>query len=248
MSSPPRRRRFLIGLLICSMLPACAETAVDSTRSVDEPIYTEGPATRGGRGKYYMGREIAYTMSHLGAGWLDRPEREREERTDVLLQALPLRSDSVVADIGAGSGYFALRLAPRLATGKVLAVDIQPEMLDIIDERAAAAGINNIELVLAEERSPGLQPETVDLAFMVDAYHEFEWPREVMLSLYEAMRPGGRVVLIEYRAEYPWVPIIPVHKMAAAQVQLEMEAVGFSFVQNLDVLPQQHYLEFKRPE
>ena len=195
-----------------------------------------------------MGREIAQTMSHFGASWLDRPTREREERTDLLLDALPLQPDSVVADIGAGSGYFALRLAPRLESGKVLAVDIQPEMLAIIDERAAAAGIDNIELVLAEERSPGLAPETVDVAFMVDAYHEFEWPREVMLSLYEAMRPGGRVVLIEYRAEDPWVPIIPVHKMTAEQVELELEAVGFRFVRNLDVLPQQHYLEFERPE
>lgn len=195
-----------------------------------------------------MGREIAHTMSHLGASWLDRPERQREERTDLMLDALPLQDDSVVADIGAGSGYFALRIAPRLPDGKVLAVDIQPEMLAIIDERATAAGIDNIELVLAEERSPGLQPQTVDVAFMVDAYHEFEWPREIMESLYTAMRPGGSVVLIEYRAEDPWVPIIPVHKMTADQVKLELEAVGFRFARSLDVLPQQHYLEFVRPE
>jgi len=221
--------------------PPATETGADT-------VYTTGPASRGGRGRYYMGREIAHTMSHLGAGWLDRPEREREERTDLLLDALPLQPDSVVADIGAGSGYFSLRIAPRLPEGRVLAVDIQPEMLAIIGDRASDAGIDNIDLVLAEERSPGLTPRTVDVAFMVDAYHEFEWPREVMQSLYAAMRPGGSVVLIEYRAEDPWVPIIPVHKMTAAQVQLEMEAVGFNFVRNLDVLPQQHYLEFARPE
>ncbi|MBT8422292.1 MAG: class I SAM-dependent methyltransferase [Gammaproteobacteria bacterium] len=195
-----------------------------------------------------MGREIAHTMSHLGAGWLDRPEREREERTDLLLDALPLEPDSVVADIGAGSGYFSLRIAPRLDSGTVLAVDIQPEMLAIIEERAEESGIDNIDLVLAEERSPGLAPQSVDVAFMVDAYHEFEWPREVMQSLYSAMRPGGRVVLIEYRAEDLSVPIIPVHKMSAEQVKREMAAAGFSFVKSLDVLPQQHYLEFARPE
>jgi len=186
-------------------------------------------------------------MSHLGAGWLDRPEREREERTDLLLDALPLSADSVVADIGAGSGYFSLRIAPRVSRGKVLAVDIQQEMLDIVTSRAEQQGIDNIEPVLATEKSPELPPESVDLAFMVDAYHEFEWPAEIMKDLFIAMRPGGSVVLIEYRAEDPSVPIIPVHKMSAAQVKKELTAAGFEFVANQDFLPQQHFLEFRRP-
>lgn len=194
-----------------------------------------------------MGREIARTMSHLGADWLDRPGREREERTDLLIAALPLEADSIVADIGAGSGYFALRIAPLVPAGKVLAVDIQPEMLAMIADRAAQQGIANIELVQASDRSPGLAPASVDVAFMVDAYHEFEWPREIMLDLYEAMRPGGTVVLIEYRAEDPSVPIIPVHKMSAEQVRKEMTAVGFEYAANRDFLPQQHFLEFRRP-
>ena len=170
-----------------------------------------------------------------------------EERTDLLLNNLPLTPASNVADIGAGSGYFSLRIAERLDTGKVFAVDIQPEMLDIIRSRAASAEISNIELVLAGEKSPQLPPDSIDLAFMVDAYHEFMAPREVMLELKASLRPEGRIVLIEYRAEDPTVPIIPVHKMTAAQVILEMEAIGMEFVENGDFLPQQHFLVFKKP-
>lgn len=236
-------------VLLTLMLAACSPQAPagNAAESGDAAIYSEGPTSRGGTGKYYMGREIAWTMSHLGASWLDREDRQAEERTDLLLDALPFGPESHVADIGAGSGYFTLPIASALDGGRVYAVDIQPEMLDIIDSKAGLAGIDNIELVLAEERSPALPDNRIDLAFMVDAYHEFAWPREVMTDLYRSMRPGGKVVLIEYRAEDPTVPIIPVHKMTADQVVLELTAVGFEFVENRDLLPQQHFLVFRRP-
>jgi len=194
-----------------------------------------------------MGREIAYVMSHLGADWLDRPERVQTERTDLVIDNLPFEPDSDVADIGVGSGHFALQIAERLSSGTVYAVDIQPEMLAIVESRAVAAGLDNVELVLATETSPGLGPDSIDLAFMVDAYHEFAKPREVMQQLRVALRPGGKVVLIEYRAENPDIPIIPVHKMTAEQVGREMQALDFEFVGNPDFLPQQHFLVFAKP-
>ena len=236
-------------ILLTLMLGACSPQAPagDAAEPDNNAIYSEGPTSRGGTGKYYMGREIAWTMSHLGASWLDREDRQAEERTDLLLNALPFGPDSHVADIGAGSGYFTLPIAAQLDGGRVYAVDIQPEMLDIIAAKAERDGVKNIELVLAEERSPALPDNRIDLAFMVDAYHEFSWPREVMLELFSSMRPGGKVVLIEYRAEDPSIPIIPVHKMTAEQVILELTAIGFEFVENRDLLPQQHFLVFRRP-
>ena len=232
------------------ILGACSPQAPagNSAAADSGSVYSQGPASRGGTGKYYMGREIAWTMSHLGASWLDREDREAEERTDLLLNALPFGPDSHIADIGAGSGYFTLPIAAELGEGRVYAVDIQPEMLDIIAAKAARDGLEeSIELVLAKERSPALPEDRIDLAFMVDAYHEFAWPREVMTDLYGSMRPGGKVVLIEYRAEDPSIPIIPVHKMTADQVILELTAIGFEFVENRDLLPQQHFLVFRRP-
>lgn len=209
--------------------------------------YEAGPASRDGIGRFYMGREIAQVMGHLGAGWLERPGREREERTDLLLASLALAPDDVVADLGAGTGYFTLPIARRLPGGRVLAVDLQPEMLGIIRERAAAEGLGNVELVQASAQDPGLPPETVDWVLMVDAYHEFSHPREVMQAVFRALRAGGRVALVEYRAEDPSVPIKPLHKMSEAQARRELEAVGLAWVGTLDVLPQQHLILFEKP-
>ena len=235
-------------LLLAGLILGCAQPAADASGDQNtDAHYSSGPSTRGGTGVYYMGREIAFTMSHLGASWLDRPERVLEERTDLLIETLPFDPESDVADIGAGSGYFALRIAEQLDGGTVYAVDIQPEMLDIIRGRATRAGLDNIELVLAGEKSPQLKPESIDMAFMVDAYHEFRWPREVMLDLKAALRETGKIVLIEYRAEDPTVPIIPVHKMTARQTITEMEAIGLKFLANNDFLPQQHFLIFEKP-
>ena len=210
-------------------------------------VYEEGPASADGTGRFYMGREIARVMSHRGAAWLERPDREREERPEVLIRSLGLEPDDVVTDLGAGTGYFTFRLAPLVPGGLVYAVDIQPEMLRIIEERAIADDVDNVAPVLGTITSPGLRPSSTDLTLIVDAYHEFSNPAEMLESIYEATRPGGRLVLVEYRAEDPDVPIKPLHKMTEAQARREVEAAGFEFVENRGPLPQQHILVFRRP-
>lgn len=210
-------------------------------------VYEEGPASDDGTGRYFMGREIARVMSHRGAAWLERADREREERPGDLIAALGLAPDDVVADLGAGTGYFTFRLAPLVPDGRVYAVDIQPEMLRIVEARAEEDGFGNVAPVLGSETSPGLRPVSTDLTLVVDSYHEFSHPREMLAGIFEATRPGGRLVLVEYRAEDAEVPIRRLHKMTEAQARLEVEAAGFRFVDNLGVLPQQHVLVFERP-
>jgi SAM-dependent methyltransferase len=209
--------------------------------------YRIGVPSRDGIGKFYMGREISHVMGHRGAAWLERPGREREERTDLLLANLPLAPDDVVVDLGAGSGYFSLPIAARLTTGRVLAVDIQREMLDMVERRARAAGAENIDTILATAQNPRIPANSADLVLLVDAYHEFSHPREVMLGVLRGLKPGGRVVLVEYRGEDPSVPIKPLHKMTEAQARRELEAIGFEFLENRGYLPQQHVLLFRKP-
>jgi ubiquinone/menaquinone biosynthesis C-methylase UbiE len=194
-----------------------------------------------------MGREISHVMGHRGAAWLERPTREREERTDLLIGSLPLEADDVVADIGAGTGYFSIPIARRVPEGKVLAVDIQQEMLDIIERRQRNGAPANIEPVLGTITDPNLPSNGVDLILLVDAYHEFSHPWEMGVAMAEALKPGGRLVLIEYRAEDPSVPIKPLHKMTEAQSVKEMQAVGLEHVRTEDFLPQQHFMVFAKP-
>ncbi len=203
--------------------------------------------SRDGIGKVYMGREISHVMGHRGAAWLERPAREREERTDLLIEALPLQAGHVVADIGAGTGYFTFPIAERVPDGRVLAVDIQPEMLALIEARKNDRGTENVRTILGTVTDPGLAPGTVDLILIVDAYHEFSHPREMGEAMAAALRPGGRLVLVEYRGEDPAVPIKPLHKMTEAQARREMQAVGLVWEQTLDTLPQQHILVFAKP-
>ena len=195
-----------------------------------------------------MGREISFVMGHQGAAWLERPEREREERTDLLVDKLPLEADDLIADIGAGTGYFSFRMAERVPDGKVLAVDIQREMLDIIEARKARGAPNNVEPVLGTEQDPNLPASSLDLVLIVDAYHEFSYPREMGEAIAEALVPGGRLVLIEYRGEDPSVPIKALHKMTEAQAKREMAAIGLEWERTESFLPQQHFLVFRRPE
>ena len=209
--------------------------------------YTEGKASRDGIGRFYMGREISHVMGHRGAGWLERSSRECEERTDKLIAMLPVKPGDVVADLGAGTGYFSLPIARRIPDGRVLAVDLQPEMLAIVKEKARMEGVENVELVLATERDPNLPESTVQWVLIVDAYHEFSYPREVMQGVVRGLAPGGRVYLVEYRAEDPSVPIKRLHKMSEKQARKELEAVGLRWVETLDALPQQHVLVFEKP-
>ncbi len=199
-----------------------------------------------GIGKVYMGREIARVLGHEGAGWLDRASRATTELPDRVLDALALDSTSTVADIGAGTGFFTFRLARRVPLGRVYAVDIQPEMLALLRARADSLGLGNVEMVRGTEQNPNLPPGRIDVALVVDSYHEFSFPREMTRHIREALRPGGRLVLVEYRGEDETLGIKPLHKMTEAQARREMEAAGLRFRENLNVLPQQHLLVFER--
>jgi SAM-dependent methyltransferase len=215
-----------------------ADTTITySTRAVHNPD---------GIGKFYMGREIAQVMGHQGAMWLERYSREFEEKPSKLVNSFHFQPTDVIADIGAGTGYMSFRIAPLIPQGKVLAVDIQPEMLDIINFLKQENNINNVEPVLATEKKPNLVPNTVDLALMVDAYHEFSHPKEVMVGIFQALKPGGKVVLVEYRGENPFIPIKGLHKMTQRQVKKEMQAVGLNWVETKDFLPQQHVMIFEK--
>jgi ubiquinone/menaquinone biosynthesis C-methylase UbiE len=200
-----------------------------------------------GIGKFYMGREIAQVMGHLAADWLDRPEREEEEAPSKLLTLLKLRPGDVVADIGAGSGYLSFPMAKLVAPkGKLLAVEIQQEMLDIIKKRMKERGVTNIDLVLGAEKDPKLPEAAVDLILMVDVYHEFDHPYEMTVAMVKALKPGGRLVFVEYRLEDPTVPIKLVHKMTQKQVIKEMEPHPLRWVGTLDSLPRQHVIIFEK--
>jgi ubiquinone/menaquinone biosynthesis C-methylase UbiE len=200
---------------------------------------------RDGIGKFYMGREIAHVMGHQAAEWLERPEREAEEHTDQLIEQLNLRQGDVVADIGAGTGYLSRRLARRVGgQGQVLAVDIQPEMLDLLTNRMAGLGITNVAPVLGTTTDPKLPADAVDLVVMVDVYHEFDFPYEMMSAICRSLKPTGRVVFVEFRGEDPNVPIKRVHKMTEAQVKKEMAALPLRWKETIEVLPRQHIIIF----
>ena len=211
----------------------------------DDP-YEYRPASRDGIGKFYMGREISHVMGHQAAPWLERNDRKKSERTDLVIKYLPIEADFTVADIGAGTGYFSFPVALRVPDGHVFAVDIQQEMLDIIEARKSA-DTQNITTVLGGITSPNLPENSIDLAFIVDAYHEFSHPFEMGQGLFRALKPGGQLVLIEYRGEDPWVPIKPLHKMTQAQAKKEMLALGFVWQTTKRFLPQQHFMVFTKP-
>lgn len=240
----PRRTKLRPALLALLALLAATPPAL-----ADESGWYETRApSRDGIGKIYMGREISHVMGHRGASWLERKSRVREELPDRVVAAMDLAPDAEVADIGAGTGYFAFRLAEQVPDGRVYAVDIQPEMLDIMRKRAAERGVDNLELVLGAEDDPNLPPGSLDALLLVDAYHEFAYPREMMDAIVGALRPGGRVFLVEYRGEDPRVPIKPLHKMTEAQARREMAAVGLTHLETQSFLPSQHFMVFAKPD
>ena len=237
-----RVARDLMTATIDGVVAQCMVTGADTTHAG----YELREASADGTGKFYMGREISQVMGHRGADWLERESRERDEAPDLLVEKLPLEPDDVVADIGAGTGYFTFRISPLVPDGQVLAVDIQQEMLDIISERMGARRVDNVIPVLGTIDDTRLPADAVDLVLMVDAYHEFSHPQEMLASIVRALRPGGRVVLVEYRAEDPTVPIKPLHKMTEEQARAEMGAAGLSWIETLDFLPRQHVMIFEK--
>jgi ubiquinone/menaquinone biosynthesis C-methylase UbiE len=211
-----------------------------------ESIYTTKTPSRDGIGKVYLGREISHVMGHRGAAWLERQSRVREELPDLAVRAMGMSPESVVADIGAGTGYFTFRMASYVPEGRVYAVDIQPEMLAIIRERMLQRSVDNVVPVKGRVDDPMLPSNSIDAALFVDAYHEFSHPYEMMQGIVRALRPGGRVYLIEYRGEDPAIPIKRLHKMTQQQAIREMKAVGLEWVETRDFLPTQHFMIFEK--
>ena len=245
---PMRVTRCVRLLSFALMCTAVAVPAADDGRPPEARYDTSGKATRDGIGKRYFGREIAHFMGHQGAGWLERPEREDEERTDLLLKELALRPGEHVADIGAGSGYFSWRMAKIVGeTGRVYATDIQQEMLDILMRQMRKQGADKIvRPILGTVQDCGVPAGSVDTVILVDVYHELDFPYEMARSMIAALKPGGRLVLVEYRGEDPAVPIKPLHKMTAAQVRKEMAVQAVTFERNIATLPRQHILIFRK--
>lgn len=217
-----------------------------ATGDVTSDAYSRKAPSRDGIGKVYLGREVSQVMGHRGAAWLERSDRVREERTDLLIENLPLDADDVIADIGAGTGYFAFPMARLVPQGRVLAVDIQQEMLDIVKTTAQRRGVTNVQTVLGTERDPGLEPGSVDLILIVDAYHEFSYPLEMGQGMAAALKPGGKLVLIEYRGEDRALMIKPLHKMTEAQARREMAAIGLDWERTESFLPTQHFMVFTK--
>lgn len=229
------------------LLWVLALVAGPSAARGDESRYLQRAPSADGIGKRYMGREISAVMGWQGAAWLERSEREREERTDLLLAALDLTPGLNVADIGAGTGYLARRIAAAVAPqGRVYAVDVQPQMVRLLETRAAAEGLTNLLPSLGSDTNVGLPASVVDLALMVDVYHELAFPHEVLASILRALKPGGRVVFVEYRAEDPAVPIKALHKMSVAQIRREAEVHALDWERTVDTLPWQHLVVFRK--
>lgn len=204
-----------------------------------------------GIGKFYMNREIAQVMGHLGIDWLERPEREEEEQPAKLMKALDIKPGMTVCDLGAGSGYFTWRLSKLVGDkGTVLAVDIQPEMLEFLDKQAKIRNVSNVKMILGTETDPKLPANTVDLILLVDVYHEFNYPYEMTEAMVKSLKVGGKIVFVEYRAEDAWVPIKAVHKMYERQVLLEMEPFPLKHKGTSKVLPRQHiiFMEKEAPK
>jgi ubiquinone/menaquinone biosynthesis C-methylase UbiE len=237
------RIKNLFKVLITGLI--CWQIAVPSSMALlQSKYYSYRQPSFDGTGKVYMGREIAQVMGHQGAGWLERSDRATEEQPQKMVTALGLKATDIVADIGAGTGYISQLLARQVPDGNVLAVDVQPEMVALLKRRIQTSKIANIQPRLGTEQSPELSPGSIDLAIMVDAYHEFSYPQEMMTGIVSALKPGGRVVLTEYRGEDPKVFIKPHHKTTQKQIQRELNAVGLKLLKNDSVLPQQHLLFF----
>ena len=215
-----------------------------SQEIIQEDYYTLKRGDYNGIGKWYMGREIAYVMGFQGIGWLERSEREKEENVSSLIKNMKIKSNEVIADIGAGSGYHAFRIASLLTNGLVYAVDIQPEMLMAIEKTKEFKKVENIKTILGTEKTVELPKNSVDKILMVDVYHEFSFPVEMINSIKNALKPNGELFLIEYRAEDLKVPIKRIHKMTEEQAVKEMKAAGLVLKENIDNLPWQHCMIF----
>ena len=235
---------FCLVLLFSSCMSAPITGAPGAENSIYETRVEHDP---NGIGKWYMGREIAQVMGSAGASWLERPERDEAEMPQKVIEHMQLKPTDVVADVGAGTGYFTLRISRVVPQGTVYAVDLQPEMLAFLEQGKKQLKADNVIIVQGTETDPRLPAHAVDVVLLVDTYHEFAYPREMMENIVKSLKPGGRVIQIEYRGEDASVPIKSLHKMTVAQARKEIEAVGLQWQETQDFLPYQHFIVFSKP-
>jgi len=221
-------------------------SATSTSTSTYTYTYTTKSPHPDGTGKVYWGREIAHVMSASGAGWLERDTRQEEENVALAITKLNLNSSSVVADIGAGTGYYTFRIAPQVPQGKVYAVEVQDEFIAALEARKKELSLTNVEVTKGTSQSPNLPDASVDLAIMVDVYHELEYPHEMLQAIHKALKPNGKLLLLEYRAEDQAIPIKELHKMSVAQVNKELGSNNFKLYQKEDFLPIQHFLLYEK--
>ncbi len=235
------KEAFLLPLLFI-VLTACAQP---KNRQQDQ-VYSTISATADGTGKVYFGREIATVMGAAGADWLERNNRQQEENTALAISKLPINPTSVVADIGAGTGYYTFRIAKKVPQGKVFAVEVQDEFIQYLNQKKKELGQQNVQVIKGTETSPNLPDASVDLAIMVDVYHELLFPHEVLQALHKALKPNGKLLLLEYRAEDPTIEIKELHKLSVTQANKELAANGFKLFQRSEFLPIQHFLLYQK--
>ena len=239
---------FLIYItIICfSCTSSHTKKTFDSKGDGNDSAYNFKTASHDGIGKYYMGREIAHVMGASASDWLERPERDDEESTELAIARIPLSANSVVADLGAGTGYYSFKLAKRIPLGKVYAIDVQEEMLRQLKAKKLVVQDSVVEVIKGSEQSINLPASSTDLVIMVDVYHELSYPKEILESIYKALKPSGKILLLEYRQEDPSIPIKELHKMSVQQVNKEMDANGFRLSKKEDFLPIQHFLLYEK--
>lgn len=232
--------KFVFGLLCALVFAAIVP------QQQQDSVYTYRNPTRDGKGKFYKGREIAQVMSFEGAAWLERNNRQEEENTQLAISKLPILPNSIVADIGAGTGYYTFRISPRVPNGKVYAVEIQNNAINYLKHKSAELKQDNIIVVKGTEQSPNLPANSIDLAIMVDVYHELLYPHEMLQAIRKSLKSGGKLLLLEYRAEDPAVAIKELHKMTINQVSKELTANGFHLVTDGEFMPIQHFLVYQK--
>ena len=237
----------LLSFIITTFLSCGPKPSSGQKSVVADSFYTYGTPSPDGSGKFYLGREISHVMGVAGASSLERAEREKEEGIKLVLKKLPLSPTSVVADIGAGTGYYSFKMAALVPRGKIYAVELQDELISYLNLEAQSRGTKNISIIKGSEFSPNLPDTAIDLAIMVDVYHELAYPHEMLQNIYKSLKPGGKLLLLEYKMEDPSIPIKTLHKMSVKQVDKEMKMNGYKSAAYSGDLPIQHYLMYQKP-
>lgn len=232
--------------LAAHQIAGCQLPTQKETLTGEDTVYIYRTGSPEGIGKHYMDREIAGVVGPGSASWLDRTDREEEEHSNQAVDAMQLRPNDVVADIGAGTGYYSMKVASRVPQGKVFAVELQEELRNHLHRKIKETSVKNIEIVPGDTLQVNLPDNAVDFAFMVDVYHELAWPREMLQSIRNCLKPDGKLMLMEYRGEDPAVRIRPLHKMTVEQITKEMRTSGFILDRRVDTLPIQHFLVFRK--